>query len=268
LSKTPPGTLAASAERVQTVRMPELSPEVARLLVQVGDLAGAASRPVRLDDELRQATARVRQLFDAAGCSVALIDPGGGSLTFRAADGEGAAAIIGVSLPLTRGIVGWVALTGQGIAVGEVTKDKRFAGDVAEMTNYVPDVIFAVPLETESQGVVGVMEVLDPRYAATDTAQALNVLGTVAGQLASIVSLAGAYDALGQSLLAAAARAETAEEFAAALDDLAGSSDDSAARLAAAFLHLAEQGPQAAVLAGRIFDSVVAYVRGAQRGVE
>lgn len=248
--------------------MPELSPDVARLLVQVGDLAGAASRPARLDDELRQATARVRQLFDAAGCSVALIDPGGGSLTFRAADGEGAAAIIGVSLPLSRGIVGWVALTGQGIAVGDVTKDRRFAGDVAEMTNYVPNVIFAVPLETETRGVVGVMEVLDPRYAASDTSQALNVLGTVAGQLASIVSLAGAYDALGRSLLAAAASSETTDEFAAALDELATTSDDGAARLAAAFLQLAEAGPQAATLAGGILDSIVAYVRGAQRGAE
>jgi GAF domain-containing protein len=244
--------------------MTDLSPDVARLIAQVGDLAGAASRPVRLDDELRAATARVRQLFDAAGCSVALIDPSGASLTFRAADGQGADAIVGVTLPLSRGIAGWVALTGQGIAVGEVTKDARFAGDIAEMTNYVPDVIFAVPLDTETRGVVGVLEVLDPRYAATDTAQALNILGTVAGQLASIVSLADGYDALGRSLLAAAAGATSADEFANALDELAGSPDDRAARLAAAFLRLSEAGPEATELSSRILESVVAYVRAAR----
>jgi len=244
--------------------MTDLSPDVARLIAQVGDLAGAASRPARLDDELREAAARVRQLFDAAACSVALIDPGGASLTFRAADGAGAAAIVGVSMPLSRGIVGWVALTGQGIAVGDVTKDTRYAGDVAEMTNYVPNVIFAVPLDTESRGVVGVLEVLDPRYAAADTAQALNVLGTVAGQLAAIVSLAGVYDALGRTLLAAAAGAASAGEFAAALDELAGSPDEGSARLAAAFLRLSEAGPEAAELSSRILESVVAYVRAAR----
>jgi signal transduction protein with GAF and PtsI domain len=244
--------------------MVELNPDVARLIAQVGDLVGAASRPVRLDDELHAAAARVRQLFDAAGCSVALIDPGGSSLTFRAADGEGAGAIVGVSLPLSRGIVGWVALTGQGIAVGEVTKDARFAGDVAEMTNYVPDVIFAVPLDTESRGVVGVIEVLDPRYAATDTAQALNVLGTVAGQLASIVALAGAYDALGRSLLSAAAGATSADDFATALDELAGGPDAASSRLAAAFLRLSQAGPEATELASTILESVVAYARAAR----
>jgi GAF domain-containing protein len=244
--------------------MAELSPDVARLLAQVGDLAGAASRPTRLDDELRQAAARVRQLFDAAACSVALIDPGGASLTFRAADGAGAAAIVGVSLPLSRGIAGWVALTGQGIAVGDVTKDSRYAGDVAEMTNYVPEVIFAVPLDTEQRGVVGVLEVLDPQYAASDTSQALNVLGTVAGQLAVIVALSEAFDGLGRSLLAAAADASTPEEFGSALEELAGRADDGSAAIAAAFLHLSQAGPETSELAARILESVVAYVRAAR----
>lgn len=241
--------------------MAELSADVARLLAQVGDLAGAASRPARLDDELARAAARVRQLFDAAACSIALIDPGGSSLTFRAADGEGARAIVGVSLPLSRGIVGWVALTGQGIAVGDVTKDSRYAADVAEMTNYVPEVIFAVPVDSESRGVVGVLEVLDPRYAASDTSQALNVLGTVAGQLGAIVSLTEAFDGLGRSLLSAAAGASSPDDFASALDELAGRPDDESAALAAAFLQLSQAGPEASASAARILESVVAYVR-------
>jgi GAF domain-containing protein len=256
--------VAEERPRVHTVGMTDLSPDVARLIVQVGDLAGAASRPIRLEDELRAATARIRQLFDAAACSVALIDAGGASLTFRAADGAGAGAIVGVSLPLSRGIVGWVALTGQGIAVGDVTKDSRYADDVAAMTDYAPEAIFAVPLETEARGVVGVMEVLDPRYAASDTAQALNVLGTVAGQLAAIVTLAGAYDALGRSLLEAAVGASDAEGFASALDELAGRPDESSARLAASFLRLSQSGPEAADLAAQILESVVAYVRAAR----
>jgi GAF domain-containing protein len=244
--------------------MADPSPDVARLLAQVGDLAGRALRPTRLEDELARATASVRQLFDAAGCSVALIDPAGASLTFRAADGEGAGAIVGVSLPLSRGIVGWVALTGQGIAVGDVTRDSRFAGDVAEMTNYVPDVILAVPLESESRGVVGVLEVLDPRYAAADTSQALNVLGVVAGQLASIVVLAETYDAIGRALLAAAASASGPDDFGAALDEIASGSGDEAAALASAFHRLSQAGPEATELATRVLDSVAAYVRAAR----
>lgn len=96
-------------------------------------------------DDLTRSVAAIRELFDAAACSCALADPDGASLTFAAADGIGAAEVIGVEVPVGRGLVGWTAMSGQPVAVRDVRSDARFARDIAESTGYVPTTIFAAP---------------------------------------------------------------------------------------------------------------------------
>jgi signal transduction protein with GAF and PtsI domain len=151
-----------------------------------------------LDDaglqQLRTAVAAVRSVFGAAACSVALLDETGERLEFVAADGAGADAIVGTALPVGRGIVGWVATSGQPIAVAEVESDARFARDVAEATDYVPSVILAAPLPGVGDDVLGVMELLDPIRTGEavlgdlrGSAAELAVLTTVAGVAAAVV---------------------------------------------------------------------------------
>ena len=102
------------------------------------------------------------RLFAAAACSVALVDEEGETLRFVASDGAGAEAIVGVTIPVSRGIAGWAAMSGQPIAVRDVQTDARFARDVAESTNYVPSSILAAPMMTTEGEVMGVTSVLDP----------------------------------------------------------------------------------------------------------
>src|SRR6476646_5052302 len=103
-----------------------------------------------------------RALFGAAACSIALVDQDGGTLRFVASDGAGAEAIVGVTIPVSRGIAGWAAMSGQPISVRDVQTDARFARDVAESTNYVPSSILAAPMMTTEGEVMGVTSVLDP----------------------------------------------------------------------------------------------------------
>jgi hypothetical protein len=84
---------------------------------------------------------------------------------------------------VTRGIVGWVALSGEPIAVAEVGADARFARDVAEATDYLPSVILAAPLPGADGDVLGVLELLDP--ARGDEV----VLGTRRGSAAELTLL-------------------------------------------------------------------------------
>lgn len=139
--------------------------------------------------------AAVRNVFGAAACSLALLDETGERLRFVAADGAGAGAIEGTDLPVSRGLVGWVAMSGQPIAVAEVEADVRFARDVAEATDYIPSVILAAPLPGPGDEVLGVMELLDPARGADEavlgnrrgSAAELAVLTTLAGIVASVV---------------------------------------------------------------------------------
>jgi len=139
------------------------------------------------DAELTRAVAGIRALFAGAACSCALVDDGGDRLTFVASDGAGADRIVGVELPVGRGIAGWAALSGQPIAVRDVRSDPRFARDVAESTDFVPTSILAAPMFDAEGEVVGVVSVLDPGvHEASDWT--LSVLGTLASQLASLVT--------------------------------------------------------------------------------
>lgn len=145
-----------------------------------------ADLPALLD--LTRILASTRTLFAAAACSCALVDADGAGLTFVAADGAGAEAIRGVTLPVDRGVAGWVALSGHPTGIADVARDARFARDVAEATDYVPTAILAVPMVDPDGEVVGVVELLDPGVDRLG----LDVLAVVASQLEAVVRLGAA----------------------------------------------------------------------------
>lgn len=139
-------------------------------------------------DALGTLLSSTRALFEAAACSCALTSADGESLTFVAADGAGADEIVGVSIPVTAGIAGWVALSGQPTAIAEAHGDERFAREVAEATSFVPSAIMAVPMVDPRGEIVGVVELLDPRRRELD----LGVLAVVASHVETVVRLQNA----------------------------------------------------------------------------
>lgn len=208
-----------------------------------------ASAPLLAD--LQAAATATRQLFAAAACSCALVNESGDALVFVAADGAGAAAILGVEIPVSKGVAGWAAMTGQPLAVRDAKSDARFARDVAESTEYVPDRILAVPVMSPDGEVSGVLEVLDPggaeesgigdqRGAGADLA----VLALVASQVAAVVRSARALAALEGSTAA------TGE-----LGDVA------TAELLTAVRAVASTGSEGARLATQVLTAVDDFVR-------
>lgn len=160
-------------------------------------------------EALTPAMAAVRELFGAAACSCCVLDEAGAALVYVAAVGEGASEILGVELPVGRGIAGWAASSGQPIAVRDVREDPRFARDIAERTSYVPTSILAAPVFDTGGDVVGVLSVLDADVdAASDWT--LAVLGTIATLVGGLLarpsqSRASSLEALGRQVLAAVA---------------------------------------------------------------
>jgi signal transduction protein with GAF and PtsI domain len=137
-------------------------------------------------EDVRGSLVAVRELFEAAACSCALANDDGDALTFVAADGVGSAEVIGIEVPVGRGLVGWTAMSGQPVAVRDVRTDARFAEDIAESTGYVPNLILAAPFFDAAGEVMGVLEVLDPGVDLSGD-WPLAVLGTLASQLGPIL---------------------------------------------------------------------------------
>jgi GAF domain-containing protein len=175
-------------------------------LAQIAADAGPAIVPVGHRDLLASITELARSMFDAAACSLALVDQASGELVFQVASGAGAGEVVGRRVPGGRGIAGWAVSSGQPIAISEVGRDPRFARDVAEATGYVPRSILAVPLETD-QETLGVIEVLDPGERAPSGGHGMELLAVFARQAALAIESARVFADLGRALFEAAAAA-------------------------------------------------------------
>lgn len=147
--------------------------------------------PHEFDELLHSITATAVEVFRAAACSLAVLEPDDEHLVFRVAVGAGASETVGLRLPVSRGIAGWAVSSGEAIALEDVQEDVRFARDTAEATGYLPRSIMAAPLEA-GEHVYGVIEVLD-RGAVTDAdvAPGLTTLALIAHQAALVLQLEG-----------------------------------------------------------------------------
>jgi len=126
-------------------------------------------------------------LFDAEASSIATHERDPERLEFRVAAGAQGAGAIGLSVPPSQGIVGYVFSTGQALALSDVLSDPRFDRGTAERTGYVPRSIAAVPL-VDGQTPVGVLQVLDKRSTATFTLRDMELLAVFARQAAAAIN--------------------------------------------------------------------------------
>ncbi len=125
-------------------------------------------------------------LFEAEASSIALFERDPDRLEFRVAAGAQGAGAIGLSVPPSRGIVGFVFSTGQPLALSDVASDPRWDRAAAERTGYVPRSIAAVPLVDRDQ-TVGVLQVLDKRTEPTFSLRDMELLAVFASQAAAAI---------------------------------------------------------------------------------
>lgn len=133
--------------------------EVNRRLTTFTDLA----------ELLRYATRRTRELFDAEGCALLLLDAERRSLSFPIASQSEARAttesrLAEIRFPADRGIAGWVLAHREGALVNDVARDERFYAGVDERTTITTRAVLCAPLTTE-WGPIGVVEVVNPSTA-------------------------------------------------------------------------------------------------------
>ena len=119
-----------------------------------------------LGELLRYATRRARELFEAEGCALLLLDRERNEFYFPVASQsesrhESEARLAVVRFPADRGIAGWVLAQGEAALVNDVANDPRFYQDVDRKTSLTTRAVLAAPLRTE-WGIIGVVEVINP----------------------------------------------------------------------------------------------------------
>lgn len=162
-----------------------IDPERLRLLYELN--RGLATS-LDLDELLRSATRRVRELFAADGCALLLLDATGREFHFPiASQRESRGAMTGdlrdVRFPATQGIAGWVLLRDTGTIVLDAQNDARFFRGVDAETGITTRTMLCAPLRTV-KGNIGVIQVINPGGPAP-TEDDLQFLEAIADDLAS-----------------------------------------------------------------------------------
>lgn len=111
-------------------------------------------------------TRRTREIFDAEGGSLLLLDPATNEFFFPVASQKAGshvtpAQLAEIRFPADRGVAGWVLANDQAVWVPDVSRDERFYSDVDRQTETHTQSILAAPLRT-STGNIGVIELVNP----------------------------------------------------------------------------------------------------------
>ena len=222
----------------------------------VADALSAALAPVGAD--LVSWTARTaRVVFGAAACSIALLSDDGSELVFTTSSG-GSPDITGLRMPAADGIAGWVATTGQPLAVDDLERDQRFAASLATSMGYTPQAILAAPIELDDR-ILGVIEVLDRDGGRAGAGDDLALLTLFGRQAAVALDATERSRRIGALMLRALQRVDDDTDLSRALR--ADSMDAQLGSVAAAFAELAAVGPREQALAATLLSEVAGFAR-------
>jgi GAF domain-containing protein len=171
--------------------------------------AGVLPSEERFAELLGSIVEVARAIFHARGSSIFLYDEESDELVLAAVASSEERSLIGMRIPSSTGIAGWVLSARTPLVIDDLENDPRFARDVAERTGYVPKGLMAVPLLHEERA-LGVLQVLDRPSRSRFSLEEMELLGLFATQaavaldlLASARRARAALDGLGDASLVA-----------------------------------------------------------------
>jgi GAF domain-containing protein len=180
--------------------------------------AGVLPSEAQFGGLLRSIVQVARAIFHARGSSIFLYDEETDELVFAAVADEREQSLLGMRIPSSTGIAGWVLSAGTPLVIDDLQNDPRHARDLAEKTGYVPKGLMAVPLLYDER-TLGVLQVLDRPENSRFSLQEMELLGMFANQAAIALDLLGAARRA-RAALEGAGDAAVVARVAAALDGL------------------------------------------------
>ncbi len=125
-------------------------------------IAGSLNSTLDLDFLLQKIGLAAERLLDSEASSIMLVTEDKKSLYFRVASGSSGSALKTMTLPIGKGIAGWVAQTRKPELVNDTRSDPRFAGQFDKASGFITRSLLCVPMLFRGE-LVGVAEVLNKR---------------------------------------------------------------------------------------------------------
>jgi len=144
-----------------------------------------------LETLLDHITTQAKDLLEAEGCTIALVDDLAQELVFRFVKGESPEAeaqLQDLHLPLDVGVVGWVVRNREAVLVSDAASDPRFSEQADRLTGLTTVSLICAPLIVGDRA-IGAIELVNKKrhpFSQSD----LNLLSTLAGTVALAIEKA------------------------------------------------------------------------------
>lgn len=170
----------------------------------LADVSRSLATFADIDDLVQYATRRTRELFDAEGCALLLLDADRKEFCFPVASQRdsgtvSAAELAEVRFPADRGVAGWVLSHDEGALVADTSSDPRFYDAVDRRTAVHTRALICAPLRTRA-GNIGVIEVVNPRSERLEAGD-LEFLDILASEIGVAYEKAALYQELAREVV-------------------------------------------------------------------
>jgi putative ABC transport system ATP-binding protein len=135
---------------------------------------------------LEAVTIKIRDLLGAERGTIFVVDPGRGILWSKIALHQGEAPL-DISIPLTKGIAGHVANTGQSVNIKDAYADARFDPATDRESGYHTTSVLCMPIRNRQQQIFAVVQLLNKRGTEGFTAKDEQTFAEFARPLAVIL---------------------------------------------------------------------------------
>ena len=153
--------------------------ESLRAALVIAATRGTVGSPSAYSATLESVVETASDILDATAASLFLLDEKEEELIFVVALGEKADQVKQFRVPVGEGIAGFVAATGQAIAIADAEKDSRFDRSIGDSIGYIPNTILCVPLISKDN-VIGVLELMDKVGGSPFSSTDMEALGRFA----------------------------------------------------------------------------------------
>jgi signal transduction histidine kinase len=185
---------AGNALRLQYLYATRKQLDQIHLLYQISQ---AITSTLDLKSVFNQTTELAASILKAKAATLFSIDMKQRELVFMVAKGSAAQVLEEKRIPITQGVVGWVATHGQPLIVNNTQKSKLFNSAVDSQTGFSTQNIVCVPLRMHDR-TVGVLEVLNKEGNEDFTSADAEWLTTMGQQIAIALENAQLYENLRQ----------------------------------------------------------------------
>lgn len=232
-------------------------------LAQLG-AAGVLGAPSEHSELLEQIVQTAMHVLRARAGSLYLVDENSEELVFEVALGERGDLLRGQRFPLGQGIAGWVAASGQALAVADVQQDPHWAKQFGQTVGYAPRTMLAMPLLLRDSA-IGVLQLMDKDGGDPFSAGDMATLGLFAQQAAVAIAQSRRMFSLSALLRSLLTDTDSQADLAAQAAAFVASTEEGAEyrdilKLAKLLGEVARQSDAARRLSLQVAEAIVTYL--------